>query len=38
MKPVFRILTNKFLLTGIAFLVLMTLFDQNDLMSLLEKK
>lgn len=38
MKPVFRILTNKFLLTGIAFLAWMTFFDQNDLMSMREKK
>jgi cell division protein FtsB len=38
MKPVFRILTNKFLLTAIAFLAWMTFFDQNDLMSMREKK
>lgn len=30
MKPAFKILTNKFLLTGIAFLLLMMFFDQND--------
>ena len=38
MKPVLRILTNKFLLTGIAFLAWMTFFDQNDLMSMRERK
>jgi cell division protein FtsB len=29
-KKLFRIITNKFLLTGIAFLVWMLYFDQND--------
>ena len=30
MKKVFRILTNKFLLTGIGFLAWMIFFDQNN--------
>ena len=30
MKKAFRIFTNKFLLTGLAFLVWMIYFDQND--------
>lgn len=30
MKKVFRIITNKFLLTGLVFVAWMTYFDQND--------
>ncbi len=30
MKKVFRIVTNKFLLTGVAFAVWMVFFDQNN--------
>ncbi len=34
MKKVFRILTNKYLLTGAAFIAWTVYFDQNDWMSL----
>ncbi len=30
MKSAFRILTNKFVITAVAFLLLMLFFDQND--------
>lgn len=38
MKKVLRIFTNKFLLTGIAFLTWMAFFDQNDWQSISKKK
>jgi len=38
MKKIFKVLTNKFLLTGIAFLVWMVCFDQNDWMSMQQRK
>jgi cell division protein FtsB len=38
MKKVFSFLFNKFTLTGLAFLVWMTFFDQNDWMTQQETK
>lgn len=38
MKPVWKILTNKFVFVGLAFLAWMLFFDQNDYRSIKEKK
>lgn len=38
MKKVFKILTNKFLLTGLFFTVWMVYFDQNDYYTMQQKK
>ncbi|MBA3829776.1 MAG: septum formation initiator family protein [Taibaiella sp.] len=38
MKKVYHVLTNKFLLTGVAFLVWMAYFDQNDWVLQKERK
>ena len=38
MKKFLRILTNKFILTGLGFLVWMAFFDQNDWQSISKKK
>ncbi len=38
MKKVFSIVTNKFVLTALAFAVWMLCFDQNDWFSMREKK
>jgi cell division protein DivIC len=38
MKKVFKVLTNKFLLTSIGFVVWMVYFDQNDWFSMRQRK
>jgi cell division protein DivIC len=38
MKKLLRLFTNKFLLTGLGFLVWMAYFDQNDWQSISKKK
>lgn len=38
MKPLFRFFTNKFLVTGVAFIVWMYFFDENNWMLQRERK
>lgn len=38
MKKAIKILTNKFLITGLAFVVWVVFFDQNDWMSLHQRQ
>lgn len=38
MKQLFRILTNKFLLSGVIFTIWMVYFDQNDYFTIRQKK
>jgi len=38
MKKVWNVLTNKFLLTGVAFVAWMAYFDQNDWMLMQQRK
>ncbi|MBS1779144.1 MAG: septum formation initiator family protein [Bacteroidetes bacterium] len=38
MKKVFSIVANKFVLTGVAFALWMLFFDQNDIISMKERR